>query len=437
MAAETRIAVIGCGHVGLVTAACFAEIGHRVLGVDSDKRKVALLRSGGCPIYEPGLVELLRRVRAKRRLTFSNSIAEAVRTCDVLFLCLPTPPLPDGRSDLSYIESVSREIARHLRGYRLVVEKSTVPVQTCERVRATIQKYAPAGADFDVASNPEFLREGRAIEDTLRPDRIVIGVESRRAEQILRRIYAPIRAPIISTDVRSAEMIKHAANSFLALKISYANALAAVCEAAGADIRDVVRGMGSDRRIGAEFLNAGIGYGGSCFPKDVRAFDAISAELGAPIPFLRQIEQVNQWARERFVQKVERELWIVRGKRIGAWGLAFKPDTDDVRESVAIEVIRALAERGARVCAYDPKSIPNARAALRGVRGVSFARSALDAARRADCLVILTEWKEFLRVPLARLRAVMAHPTVLDGRNLLDPEEVRKAGFVYRGVGIP
>jgi UDPglucose 6-dehydrogenase len=348
----------------------------------------------------------------------------------VVFLCVPTPPLPSGMADLSFMEAVSREIAGSLRDYRLVVDKSTVPVRTGERVQQVISKYAPKGVDFDVASNPEFLREGQAVKDTLHPDRVVFGVGSRRAEMV----FEPFKAPIVVTDIKSAELIKHASNSFLALKISFANALARVCELSGADVGQVTRGMGLDARIGPSFLNAGLGYGGSCFPKDVAAFEAISRELGFEFTLLREVQRINEEARESFLLKVEKELWILKGKTIAALGLSFKPDTDDLRESVAVKVVRALQERGARVRAYDPQAMPKAAKLLPGVK---LCRSPYEAAKGADAALLLTEWKEFADLDLARLRRAMAHPTLLDGRNLYDPARIREAGFAYRSIGRP
>jgi len=430
-----NVSIIGTGHVGLVTGACLAERGHRVLCVDSDEKKIRFLRAGRMPIYEPGLEALVRRVRKAGRLHFGGTNADAVAFGKVVFICVPTPPTPSGGADLSYVEGVSRDIARALEDYRLVVEKSTVPVRTGEHVRRVLAKYARKGAAFDVASNPEFLREGAAIEDTLHPDRIVLGVETRRAEMILRELYRPFRAPILVTDLKSAELIKHASNSFLALKISYINAIAEICERAGASVTEVARGMGLDRRIGPEFLRAGLGYGGSCFPKDVAAFEAISRELGYHFRLLREVRRINAEARDRFVRKVEEELWIVRGKTIAALGLSFKPDTDDVRESPAVDVVRRLAAKGARLRAYDPRAGEPARELLGG--GVTICGSALEACTGADCALLLTEWEEFRRLDWARIRRVMAHPTVLDGRNALDPVRMRELGFTYRSVGRP
>lgn len=429
-----KTSIIGTGHVGLVTGACFAERGHQVLCVDVDRAKIAALRGGKVPIFEPGLEPLVARNVKAGRLRFGTTNREAVAFGDVVFICVPTPPLPDGKADLSYLEAVSRDIARHLDGYRLVVDKSTVPVHTGERVHEVITRHSPAGADFDVASNPEFLREGAAIEDALNPDRVVFGVESERAERVLRELYAPFKASVLATDIKSAELIKHASNSFLALKISFANALAAICERAGANVLEVTRGMGMDQRIGAAFLNPGIGYGGSCFPKDVAAFEAISKDLGYDFRLLREVQRINEEAREGFLKKVEQELWILKGKTIAAFGLSFKPGTDDVRESVALKVVQELLARGAIVRAYDPQALDQARKVVPKLKGF---RTPYEAAKGADCLLLLTEWKEFLDLDFRRLKSVMAHPTVVDGRNLFDPAKLREAGFKYRSVGRP
>lgn len=429
-----NISIIGTGHVGLITGACLAERGHKVLCVDSDERKVKLLKSGKMPIYEPGLEPLVLKNVKARRLQFGGSNADAVAYGKVIFICVPTPPTASGGADLSYIEAVSRDIARSLTEYRLVVEKSTVPVRTGGHVRSVIGKYARKGVDFDVASNPEFLREGSAIEDTLYPDRVVFGVETRRAEMVLRDVYKPFKSPIVVTDIKSAELIKHASNSFLALKISYANALAAVCERAGASVTEVVRGMGMDKRIGSSFLNAGIGYGGSCFPKDVAAFESISHDLGYDFGLLREVMKVNVDARERFLKKVEEELWIVKGKSICALGLSFKPNTDDLRESVGLMVVQRLAELGAKVKAYDPQAMEKAKAQL---KDVTLCSGPYEAAQGADCALLLTEWDEFRTLDWKKMKKAMAHPTLIDGRNLFDPAKMRELGFTYRSVGRP
>jgi UDPglucose 6-dehydrogenase len=429
-----NVSIIGTGHVGLITGACLAERGHKVLCVDSDERKVKLLKSRKMPIYEPGLEPLVVKNMKAGRLQFGGSNSDAVEFGKVIFVCVPTPPTASGGADLSYIEAVSRDIAASLGDYRLVVEKSTVPVRTGGHVSSVIGKYAKRGVDFDVASNPEFLREGSAIEDTLHPDRIVFGVETHRAEMVLRDVYKPFKAPIVVTDIKSAELIKHASNSFLALKISYANALAAVCERAGANVGEVVRGMGMDKRIGSSFLNAGIGYGGSCFPKDVAAFEAISRDLGYDFGVLREVMRINADARERFLKKVEEELWIVKGKVICALGLSFKPNTDDLRESVGLAVVQRLAERGAKIRAYDPEAMEKAKAHL---KDVTLCSGPYEAAQGADCALLLTEWDEFRGLDWKKMKKAMAHPTLIDGRNLFDPAKMRELGFTYRSVGRP
>ncbi|MBI2932753.1 MAG: UDP-glucose/GDP-mannose dehydrogenase family protein [Planctomycetes bacterium] len=429
-----KISIIGTGYVGLTTGACLAERGHAVLCVDQDREKIALLRRGKMPIFEPGLESLVKGNVRAGRLSFGTSNKDAVAHGKVIFMCVATPPRPDGSADLSAIEAVARDIAGHLKEFRLVAEKSTVPVATGSRVKDVISKYRPQHVDFEVASNPEFLREGCAIEDTMNPDRIVIGVESKRAETILREVYKPFKAPVLVTDIMSAELIKHASNAFLAMKISFANAVGQICELAGANVVEVTRGVGMDRRIGPGFLNAGIGYGGSCFPKDVAAFEAISRELGYDFSLLREVQRVNEKARDLFVKKVERELWIVKDKTIAALGLSFKANTDDIRESVAIKIIRMLVEKGAKVRAYDPQALAKARASM---NTIAYCRSPYEAARGADAALVLTDWEEFRALDFGRLKKVMAHPTILDGRNLLDPGKMRELGFTYRSIGRP
>ena len=433
-----KISIIGSGYVGLVTGACFAEVGHHVICVDNDQHKVSMLRAGQIPIYEPGLEELVHRNTAAHRLSFTTSTEEGVDSSEVVFIAVPTPPQPDGSVDLSFIEKVAREIAAVLKAgqYRVVVDKSTVPVKTGEKVAETIRRYNRTGADFDVVSNPEFLREGCAVEDLMKPDRIVIGSNSERATALMQKIYEPFMAPVLVTDINSAELIKHAANSFLALKISYINAVARICEASGANVEKVADGIGMDRRIGRNFLNPGIGYGGSCFPKDIAAFITISEELGVPFHLLKEVQKINATQRTLFLDKIRKKLWVLRDKKIAVWGLTFKPDTDDVRCSVAIDLIHDLLAEKALVSAYDPKGA--AKAMEMGlVEGVHMAGSALDAAREAEALVIATEWKEFAAVDLAELKNVMHTPLIFDGRNLLDPATARSLGFDYYSIGRP
>ena len=356
-----ELCIIGSGYVGLVSGACFAEIGHHVVCVDNDQRKVDALQAGKIPIYEPGLEDLVHRNVAAKRLRFTNSIEDGVDHSQIIFIAVPTPPQADGSVDLTYIERVAREIAGVLKPgqYRVVVDKSTVPVKTGEKVAETIKRYNK-GSEFDVVSNPEFLREGCAVPDLMNPDRVVIGSSSQRATDLMKQVYEPFKAPILVTDINSAELIKHAANSFLSLKISYINAVAAICEASGADVEMVADGIGMDKRIGRNFLNAGLGYGGSCFPKDVKAFIAISRQLGVPFTLLEEVERINAAMLTRFIDKVRAALWVLKDKKIAVWGMTFKPDTDDVRNSVAIDLINQLAAEGAHVTCYDPKGAEKA-----------------------------------------------------------------------------
>ncbi len=434
-----NLCIIGSGYVGLVSGACFAEVGHHVICVDNDPKKIAMLHAGQIPIYEPGLEDLVKRHVASHRLTFTGSIEEGVDGADVVFIAVPTPPREDGSVDLSYIEKVAREIAGVLKPgqYRVVVDKSTVPVKTGDKVTETIHRYAKPGVEFDVVSNPEFLREGCAVADLMKPDRVVIGSNSDKATNLMRKIYEPFMAPILVTDVNSAELIKHAANSFLALKISYANALSAICDAAGADVEKVVDGIGTDKRIGRHFLNTGLGYGGSCFPKDIAAFIAICEDMGVPFTLLKEVQKINRLQRERFLQKMRDALWILRDKKIAVWGLTFKPDTDDVRSSVAIDIVNDLVREGAHVTAYDPKGMEKAREFKLIPESVKLASSALEAADGAEALVLATEWKEFREVPLEEIKKRLHTPLVFDGRNLFDPEAMQEQGFQYRCIGRP
>ena len=397
-----------------------------------------MLQRGEIPIYEPGLDELVRRNVAAKRLRFTNSIEDGVNHGQIVFIAVPTPPQSDGSVDLTYIERVAREIAGVLKPgqYRVVVDKSTVPVKTGEKVEATIRRYNH-DAELDVVSNPEFLREGCAVPDLMNPDRIVIGSSSQRATDLMKQMYEPFQAPILVTDVNSAELIKHAANSFLSLKISYINAVSAICEASGADVEMVADGIGMDRRIGRNFLNAGIGYGGSCFPKDVKAFIAIAEELGVPFQLLKEVERINDGQLERFLKKVREALWVLRDKKIAVWGLSFKPDTDDVRNSVAIELVNKLAAEGAFVTAYDPKGMDKALEYQLLAPSVKLVSSPLEAVGGAEALLIATEWKDFARQDFAAVKQAMHTPLLFDGRNLLNPTTMRGMGFVYYGVGRP
>jgi UDPglucose 6-dehydrogenase len=431
-----NICIIGTGYVGLVSGACFAEKGHHVICVDNNVKKIEMLQRGEIPIYEPGLEELVKKNIVEQRLSFTTSLKIGVDCSLVIFIAVPTPPQTNGGVDLTYIEQVSREIAGVIGShkYKVIVDKSTVPVKTGEKVKATILRYNK-DADIDVVSNPEFLKEGCAIEDLMNPDRIVIGSSSNTAIGIMKSLYEPFKAPVIVTDTNSAELIKHAANSFLSLKISYINAVAAICEASGADVEKVAEGIGADKRIGRNFLNAGLGYGGSCFPKDIKAFIAISEELGVPFNLLKEVESINTQQLERFIKRIRNILWVLKDKRIAVWGLSFKPNTDDVRNSVAIELVNKLVAEGAIVSAYDPKGMNNAIEFKLIDSKVTLVSSALEATKDAEALIIATEWKEFAEQDFAQIKSSMHTPLLFDGRNLLDPSEMKRNGFIYFGVG--
>lgn len=427
-----RITIIGTGYVGLVTGACFAEVGHGVICVDNDEAKVKLLQSGGIPIFEPGLEELVRKNVAAGRLKFTDSTQEGVEKSEVVFIAVPTPPQEDGSVDLSFIERVARDIAGAMDAYKIVVDKSTVPVNTGDKVAETIKRYSNANVEFDVVSNPEFLREGFAVEDLMKPDRIVVGVRSQRPVAAMREIYEPFKSPIIVTDINSAELIKHAANSFLALKISYINAVSIICEASGANVEEVANGIGMDERIGRRFLNASLGFGGSCFPKDLSAFVKISEELGYDFRLLKEVQRINEDQMGRFVKKITETLWVLKGKKIGVLGLAFKQNTDDVRMSPAIELCRRLLADGAELRAHDPKAMEKAAPLL---EGVTFVDDMNDVAEGCDALVIATEWPQFTDLDLERARKGLTHPILFDGRNLFDPAKMEELGFIYKSIG--
>jgi UDPglucose 6-dehydrogenase len=447
-----RIAVVGSGYVGLVAGACFADLGHDVIVVDNDQQKLAALTRGEVPIHEKFLPELLERHRGQR-LKFSDDLHAAVRASAAIFVAVGTPPTDSGDADLSYVESVAREISGGIHDYKIVVEKSTVPVYTSEWVRKIILRNGADAELFDVASNPEFLREGTAVTDFLFPDRIVVGADSERCAGVLREIYAPLsdgsyypradaiphpdRAqvppPLIVTSTKSAELIKHASNAYLAMKISFINAVASICESVGANVQQVCRGIGTDSRIGPRFLNPGIGYGGSCFPKDLMAFRAVARECGYEFRLLDEVMRINEEQRQRFLRKVRNALWTLRGKRLAVLGLAFKGGTDDIRESPAILLIQSLVQEGCVVAAYDPAATERAREVLRS--NVEFVSSPYDAAAGADALLILTEWEEFSALDLAQLNRKLRYPIVIDGRNLYDPEIMAAHGFSYYSVG--
>lgn len=427
------LAFIGAGYVGLVSGTCLADIGHTVILVDNNPEKITKLKKGLIPIYEPGLEELVKKNVKAGRLFFTTKLSEAVKESDVIFIAVNTPPQPNGKADLSYVAGAAREIAELADTYKVVVDKSTVPVQTGERVAETIKRYNKRHIDFDIVSNPEFLREGSAIKDFLEPDRIVVGVTSKRAEKIMREIYEPIKAPFIVTDVKSAELIKHASNSFLAMKISFANALARICELSGANIDEVATGMGMDFRIGKHFLQAGVGYGGSCFPKDVSAFISIAQELGYDFGLLKEVEMINRQAQQLFLKKIEQALWVTKGKKIAVWGLSFKPDTDDMRNAPSVPIIKQLQADGALIAAYDPQARETAKAVLGDQ--VEYKKDKYVVLKDADALVIITDWTEFKNPDWDKVRQLLHGPIVIDGRNMFDPKAMDKRGFVYHSVG--
>lgn len=429
-----NVAVIGTGYVGLITGTCLAELGHRVICIDNDRKKIQQLKSSRVPIFEPGLEPLIRRNVKAGRLRFSTRIRDGVEHGVVIFIAVNTPPLGGGEADLSFVAHVAREIAVHLCNYRVIVDKSTVPVKTGEKVSETIQRYSRKGVEFDVVSNPEFLREGSAVRDMLHPDRIVVGVGNERAAKIMRELYAPIKTRFVVTDIQSAELIKHASNSFLAMKISFANDLANICELSGADIEEVVHGMGLDHRIGPHFLKAGIGYGGSCFPKDVSAFIKIAEELGYSFDLLKAVESVNTNQKLRFIKKVKEAVWVLKGKTIGVLGLAFKPNTDDMRNAPSLDIVEAFLKEGSVVKAYDPQAMSKARKLLPKAQ---FCKDPYQVAKGADALVLLTEWEQFGKLNWDKIRKLMGAPIVIDGRNVLNPRDMARAGFIYKSIGRP
>jgi len=449
-----QVAVIGCGYVGLVAAACLAELGHDVICVDTDREKITLLNSGESLIHEEYLPELLCRHRGKR-LFFSWDLEEAVRQSLIVIIAVGTPANESGDADLSYVETATREIAKALNSHKTVVEKSTVPVQTNAWIERAMALNGCSASDFDVVSNPEFLREGTAVTDFLYPDRIIVGSRNHRAAKLMRQLYGKlldgsysvgegaIPAPddaasvplYMDTSPETSELIKHASNAFLAMKISFINAVSVIAEATGADIEDVRVGLGSDKRIGSAFLRAGIGYGGSCFPKDVSAFQAIAAACGTDFKLLQDVRQINEDQLKRFVAMVRKALWTVKGKRLAVLGLAFKSDTDDVRESPAIKVIRELLEQECQITVYDPGAMERARTVLKD--SVNYAAESYLAMNDADALLILTEWKEFAKLDLTRVRTLLKYPIVLDGRNLYSPGQMREAGLNYYSIGRP
>ena len=427
-----KIAVVGAGYVGLVSGTCLSELGHTVICIDNVKDKIKRLKRGDIPIYEPGLKAMIKKNVKKKKLFFSNTIKDGIKDASVVFICVNTPPKSSGEADLHYVEGVAREIAEIMDKYLVLVDKSTVPVGTGEWIKHTIKNYNKKNIDFDVVSNPEFLREGSAIKDFMEPDRIVIGVESKRAENIMKDIYKKLNAKLIITDVKSAEIIKHACNSFLATKISYINAIANICENVGADVGEVARGMGLDNRIGRKFLDAGIGFGGSCFPKDLSAFINISQHLGYDFSLLKEVQNINSNQRLLFIKKIKETIWNIKGKTIGILGLAFKPDTDDLRNAPAIFIIEELQKEGAKIKAYDPVAMKNAKKILRGVK---YCRNAYETAADSDAIVIITDWDEFKTLNLRKIKDLLKIPVIIDGRNTFEPEKVRELGFTYKSIG--
>jgi len=450
------IAVVGSGYVGLVASVCFAEIGHSVICVDNDEQKVAMLRNGGVPIHEDFLPELLARHRNKG-LQFTTDLSSATQHAEAIFIAVGTPQSDSGNADLSYVDAVATQIARSIGNYKVIVEKSTVPVYTNEWIRRVVERNGTSSSNFDVASNPEFLREGTAVTDFLHPDRIVIGADSDQAATILKAIYAPLTTgdyyrsdsaivgqctisdppPLLLTSTKAAELIKHASNAFLAMKISFINAVANVCEAVDANVEEVARGMGLDRRIGNRFLSAGIGYGGSCFPKDVAAFRYVAEQLSVDFGILTEVEKINQQQKRRFFNKVRSALWTFRGKRVAVLGLAFKGGTDDVRESPAFDIIRMLLEEGCTVVAYDPAASERAMLELPASPSMQYVDDPYLAAKEADALLVLSDWPAFAELDLDRLHSCLRYPIVVDGRNVFDPREMLERGFTYLSVGRP
>lgn len=427
-----KVCMIGTGYVGLVSGTCLAEIGHEVICVDNDKKKIDILKKGSIPIYEPGLEELIAKNVKAGRLDFTTSIKEGVEKSLFLFIAVGTPPKDDGEPDLSSVEKVAEEIGSAMNEYKIIIEKSTVPVQTGKWVRTVIERFSKRVKDFDVASNPEFLREGSAIDDFSHPDRVVLGVESEKAKEKLLELYKPIDAPKIVTDIASAELIKHASNSYLSARISFINAISIICEKSGADILQVAEGMGLDKRIGRDFLNAGVGFGGFCFPKDIKAFVSIAAKLGYDFRFLKEVNNINHEQMLRTVKKLEGMLWNLRDKKIGILGLAFKPNTDDMRFAPSITIIKELQKHGATVKAYDPVAMDRAKEIM---PDIEYCTDAYKVAENVDAIILVTEWKEFKNLDFKKLKELMRQPVFLDGRNVYDSDKIKELGFIYAGIG--
>ncbi len=437
-----KICVVGAGHVGLVAAACFAELGHKVICVDNDKTKVEKLKKLILPFFEPDLLPLVKKNFRTKHLLFTTNLSRAVRDSEVIFIAVGTPPRDDGSADLTSIENVARVVAGNLSSYKLIVEKSTVPVHTGQKIKETIMRYRKSKVDFDVASNPEFLREGKAIYDFFYPDRIVLGVESKRAEEILKGIYAKLKSPIVVTDINTAEIIKHASNSFLATKISFINAVSRVCDLAGADVKKVATAMGMDRRIGKYFLDAGVGFGGFCFPKDLEAFIYIAGKLGYDFGLLKEVKRINEEQKKHFVEKVKENLWVIKGKNIAVLGLSFKPDTDDMRFAPSVDIVRIFVSEGANLYLYDPQAKDEAKKVFahdkvirKRKHQIKFCKDAYSAVKNCDCACFLTEWSEFFHLDFKKIRKLMRFPFIADGRNMFEGKKLERMGFHYVGMG--
>ncbi|MCS7284571.1 MAG: UDP-glucose/GDP-mannose dehydrogenase family protein [Hydrogenobacter thermophilus] len=432
-----RITVVGGGYVGLTTGICFSHLGYEVKVVEKVPQKVSMLNEGVVPIYEPGLEDMLKDSLRLKRISFTTDLVEGLEFSEVIFICVGTPQQEDGSADLSQVEEVARLTAEHMESYKLLVEKSTVPVNTHKLIKKTLQRYMKRHVEFDVASNPEFLREGSAVKDFLEPDRIVIGVESERAKNLLQKLYEPIKAPILFTDPATAELIKHASNSFLAMKISFINMISDLCEKTGADVKLVADGMGYDKRIGRAFLDAGIGWGGSCFPKDVRAFIKMAEDYGVDFSLLREVYKINARRIEIFLEKVKNALWSLKNKKLAVWGLSFKPNTDDIREAPSIKIVSALLREGAKLQLYDPKAMGNFRRIFPEGEDLVYAQNMYEAIKECDALLILTEWEEFKKADLEKVKHLLKLPIVIDGRNIYEPAHMRELGFEYYCMGRP
>jgi UDPglucose 6-dehydrogenase len=431
-----KIGIIGTGYVGLVSAAGLAELGHTVIGTDAVAEKIEVASKGVAPIYEPGLEELLKKNLKSGNLSFSTDLNQTILSSDVLFVCVNTPQREDGSADMTFVEGVSRQIAENLNAYKVVVEKSTVPVQTSMWINRTISLYKKGKADFDIASNPEFLREGSAIEDFLNPDRVIIGVESERARDILVKIYEKFKDRILVTNIDTAELIKHASNSFLAMKISYINLMSEICENTEADVGLVAEGMGLDNRIGPRFLRAGLGYGGSCFPKDIKALTKIGEDLGINMSLLKEADRINAERTSNFIEKIKKALWILKDKKIAVLGLSFKPETDDIREAPSLKVIKELLKEGSHLRLYDPEAMENVKAVLSEESPqISYAESPYQAAEGANALLVITEWEEFSNLDFEKIKDIMDNPIIVDGRNIFEIPTMKKLGFEYYSIG--